>query len=174
MLNLRLFLLAISLLLTGSFAVSAKQSSAVEVPMIARGVMPAIEVMVNGKGPFVFAIDTGGSGKARADSSLVERLSLEKIGEARGGDGSGQNAQSMSIVQFDSLSIGTLEFHNVQAPSRNYNTRPGMEHIDGILGFDLFSDYLLTLDYPGKRVRIESGQLPSAGDNGIMNFEIFH
>ena|SRR5690242_7290089 len=46
-----------------------------------------------------------------------------------------------------------------------------MEHIDGILGFGLFADYLLTLDFPGKRVRIDNGQLPAADDKTILNFE---
>ncbi len=35
-------------------------SAVVELPMLFRGPMPAVEVKVNGQGPFIFAIDTGG------------------------------------------------------------------------------------------------------------------
>ncbi len=43
--------------------------------------------------------------------------------------------------------------------------------MDGILGFNLFSDYLLTLDYAAKRVRIEQGQLPEPDGAEILNYE---
>jgi hypothetical protein len=38
--------------------------------------------MVNGKGPFLFLIDTGGQGQARADVSLVQRLGLSTVGQS--------------------------------------------------------------------------------------------
>jgi hypothetical protein len=77
----------------------------------------------------------------------------------------------MDVVKATSISFGGLEFRDVSAPSRNYNTSPRLPHIDGILGFNLFSDYLLTLDYPGKRVRVERGELPNADGVQILNFE---
>ncbi len=142
-----------------------------ELPMLFRGPMPAVEVKVNGKGPFLFAIDTGAGGAGRIDSSLVEKLSLPEVGEARGSDGSGANALTMKVIQVDSLSVGGLEFHNLHLPSRNYNTSPNLPHIDGILGFNLFADYLLTLDYAAKRVRIEQGQLPAPDGAEVLSFE---
>jgi hypothetical protein len=77
----------------------------------------------------------------------------------------------MKLIQVDSISIGSLELRNLQMPSRDYNTSPQLPHIDGIIGFDLFSDYLLTLDYAAKRVRIEKGQLPEADGSEILNYE---
>ena len=44
--------------------------------------------------------------------------------------------------------------------------------VDGILGFALFTDYLLTLDYPAMQVKLFSGGLPSANRSDILNFEI--
>ncbi len=58
------------------------------------------------------------------DSSLVEKLGLHEAGEARGSDGSGNNARSMKLIQVDSLTIGNLEFHHLTLPSRDYNTSP--------------------------------------------------
>ena len=150
---------------------AAQKKFAVDLPMQFRGSMPVIEVSVNGKGPFLFAIDTGAQGEARADSSLVQRLQLPKVNEGVVGDGSNRNSRKVDVIQFETLAIGSLKFRNIQALTRNYNTVPSYLKIDGILGFDLFSNHLLTLDYPNKRVRIERGELPKPDGKEILRFE---
>ena len=142
----------------------------VDAAMLFRGPMPAVEVMVNGQGPFLFAIDTGAQGAARVDSSLVEKLKLKSIDKIQAGDGSGRNARTLDVVQLDSISFGGVQFTNVRAITRDYNTSPTLPKIDGILGFNLFAEYLLTLDYPGQRVRLERGELPQANGAEIINF----
>ncbi len=142
-----------------------------EAEMKMRGPMPAVEVMVNGQGPFLFAIDTGGSGTARFDSSLVEKLKLETVGETRGSDGTGRGATAMALVKAASLKFGALELRDVVAASRNYNTAPNFPHIDGILGFGFFQDVLMTLDYVGKRVLVEAGSLPAPDGREVLAFE---
>ncbi len=149
----------------------ATNFNSTEVPMKFRGSMPAVEVIVNGEGPFLFAIDTGGQGQARADTSLVERLKLEKIGEVQAGDGSGKNTRTLDMVKMDSIKIGDIVFSDVRSITRNYNSSPGLPKIYGILGFNLFENYLLTLDYPNKLVRIEKGKLPKANGRNILKFE---
>lgn len=178
MLKLKAVLFALVNLLFGSLPAAAQGPSqaanpgapVVEVPMILRGSTPAVEVMVNGKGPFLFVIDTGAMGAARADSSLVERLKLPVVGKMRAGDGSGRST-SLDVVRLDSVSIGGLQFNNLRAPTRDYNRSPAASRVDGILGFDLFSDYLLTLDFPGKRVRIERGQTLKADGADVMSYD---
>lgn len=165
------------LLLLSSYALFAQpapqKATTADVPMLLRGTTPAVEVIINGQGPFLFAIDTGGQGQARVDSSLVEKLKLQTVGQVQGSDGSGRNARAMDVVRLDSVSFGGVEFRNVEAASRNYNTNPNMPKIDGILGFNLFADYLLTLDYPAKRVRLTRGELPQADGAQVLNFESF-
>ncbi|HEX5708766.1 MAG TPA: aspartyl protease family protein [Pyrinomonadaceae bacterium] len=139
--------------------------------MLFRGPMPAVEVMVNGQGPFLFAIDTGAEGEARVDSSLVERLKLRPAGQVQASDGSGRNTRSLDVFELDSVALGGVTFRAVRAPSRDYNTSPNLPNIDGILGFNLFADYLLTLDYPAKRVRLERGELPAADGARVLSFE---
>jgi hypothetical protein len=143
----------------------------VDVPMLMRGGMAAVEVSVNGQGPFVFAIDTGAAGAARADASLVEKLKLQTVGTMQASDGSGRNARTLDVVRLDSISLGGVQFRDVRAPTRNYNGSPRMPQIDGILGFNLFSEYLLILDYPARRVRLERGELPAADGAEILSFE---
>jgi hypothetical protein len=151
----------------------SSRKTIVDVPMLFNGPMPAVEVMVNGKGPFLFTIDTGAQGQARADQTLGARLGLQPAGKALAGDGSGMNAKEVNLVQLDSLAIGGVQFHNVEAIMRDYNrmSPPDAPHIDGILGFNLFADYLLTLDYVGKRVRLEQGELPKADGKEILDFQ---
>ena len=158
------------LLLCLAFGVS-KANTLVEVPMKFRGSMPAVDVMINGKGPFLFAIDTGGQGQARADTTLVEKLGLKRVGEVMAGDGSGTNSRTLDLVGVDSIKIGDLEFKDVQALTRNYNRSPAVPKIDGILGFNLFENHLLTLDFPGKRVLISKGALPKPNGKDILQIE---
>lgn len=165
-----LFLTA-TIILVFSLSAIAQKSTVVDVPMSFFGTGPAIEVMVNGKGPFLFLIDTGAQGMARADTSLVQKLNISVAGQTTSSDGSAKKV-NINKVRFETLSIGNLQFRDVEALSRNYNTASHLRHIDGILGFDLFADYLLTLDYPNKRVRIERGALPKPDGAQIINFEM--
>jgi hypothetical protein len=159
------------IILALSFSSVAQKSAIVDVPMIFYGTRPAIEVTANDKPGFLFLIDTGAQGMARADVSLVQRLRLPSVGQSTASDISGTNPVNLNEVRFDTLSIGSFSFRQVTALSRNYNTVSYLPNIDGILGFELFSDYLLTLDYPKKRVRIEKGELPKPDGARILSFE---
>src|SRR5258708_22209777 len=87
-------------------------SAVADLPMLFRGPEPAVEVMVNGQGPFLFAIDTGATDAARLDSSLVERLGIRVTGTSTHSDGSNQKTK-LGVVRLDSLVIGGVEFRNV-------------------------------------------------------------
>lgn len=142
----------------------------VDVPITFRGPMPVVEVMVNGKGPFLFTIDTGAGMEADLDAALAAQLKLQTSGKVRGGDPSGRNAQEYDTVAIDSIALGNVEFRNVTAISRARRMSPNAPKVDGILGFSLFKDYLFTLDYPGKRLRLERRELPESNSADILNF----
>lgn len=172
-------LLTAALVAASSAAVARAQTAAApavpgtvaDVPMLMRGPMPAVEVMVNGRGPFLFAIDTGAEGGARFDASLAEKLKLPKVGEARGSDTSGRNVRTLDVLRADTLEFGGLRFEQVDAPSRDYNLSSRLPKIDGILGLGLFAGRLLTLDYPARRVRVGRGELPAADGREVIGFE---
>jgi CubicO group peptidase (beta-lactamase class C family) len=142
----------------------------VDTPMLRNGHLPAVQVRVNGQGPFLFAIDTGGAGLARIDSALAARLGLETVGEALGGDPSGKNPRRMRLVAVDSIEIGGATFAKLTAAVRDYNEMPREERVDGILGFGLFANCLLTLDYPADRVRLATGELPAANGADVLDY----
>ena len=143
----------------------------IEFPMHFDGAMPTVEVMVNGKGPFVFGFDTGAQAGPRLDASLVEKLALKATGEVQATDSSGRNPQASATVKLDSLSIGSLRFADVTAASRNYKNSPRPLQVDGILGLNLFADYLVTLDFPAKKLRIEKGELPKSDGAEILDYK---
>jgi CubicO group peptidase (beta-lactamase class C family) len=142
----------------------------VRVAMSRSGHLPTVRVMVNGEGPFLFAIDTGAAGSARIDSTLAARLGLERVGQARSGDPSGRNARTVDLVSIGTLEIGGARFSGLVAAVRNDALRRGDELIDGILGFGLFKDCLLTLDYPGNQLGLEHGALPPANGADVIDF----
>lgn len=153
---------------------SAQGSSVADVPMLFRGPQPAVEVTINGKGPYLFAIDTGAGLQADIDSALVDQLKLKTNGRVGVGDPSGQNARELDTVQVDSIAFGGVEFRSITAVARDQRITPNLPKVDGTLGFSLFAEYLLTLDYPGKRVRLDRGELANANGSDILSFEMPH
>jgi hypothetical protein len=153
-------------------AAMPSQKTVVDVPLIFNGPMPTVEVMVNNQGPFIFEIDTGAGGGARIDASLKERLKLNPVGQAIAGDPSGKNNRTVDLFKLDAVSLAATQFHDVEASVGNYNRMPNMPHVDGVLGFGLFEEYLLTLDYPGKRLHLEKGTLPQANGADVLGYEM--
>jgi CubicO group peptidase (beta-lactamase class C family) len=148
-------------------------ATGVTVEMLKADHLPAVRVMVNGQGPFLFGIDTGARGAARVDSAVAAKLGLEVVGQVRAGDPSGRNSRMMNLVRVGALEIGGARFEGVQAAVRDYNERRiGSTPIDGILGFGLFQELLLTLDYPGAKVKIERGALPPVDGTEVIPIRV--
>ena len=136
----------------------------VEVAMLA-GEGVVVEVRLDGKGPYRFALDTGAAGGGRMSRALAESLALPVIGEMMAGDPSGKSRETVRIVEAGTLALGGATFHQVRLMVRDLPARPrrpnaeaaaanapsAPSEIDGVLGFGLFQDHLLTLDYPGRR-----------------------
>lgn len=160
------------LLLLFACSAVAQEVNVATAPMHMRGLMPVVEVKLNGQGPFAFMIDTGAGMQADIDPSVVERLKLQLSGRAINGDPSGENDREVATATINSLTIGKAEFRNVTAVVRPQRITKDYPAVDGILGFALFTDYLLTLDYPGMQVRLARGALPPANGVDLLNFEI--
>jgi len=131
-----------------------------------------IDVKVNGHGPFPFLLDTGASGDGRIDTSLVTLLSLKKVGERINDDGTGLNVQVHDVVEVDSVEFGGVAFRNLSFMAGDYSRRsyPTPRPIYGLLALELFSDLLLTIDYPEKSIRLEFGALQRDGGENVVNY----
>jgi D-alanyl-D-alanine carboxypeptidase len=142
----------------------------VDVPMLRNRHLPAVHVTIDGQGPFLFAIDTGGAGLARIDAALAAKLGLQKVGEVRSGDPSGRNTKTLPLLALGAIEVGGARFEGVEGSARDFAELPPGEKVDGILGFGLFADCLLTLDYPASRVRLEQGSLPAPNGRDVIPF----
>ena len=149
------FLISISL---GILAAPALAQPAIHsIPMEVLHGKPYVLAMVNGRGPFRFILDTGTGGDAIVTSELVALLNLPQAGKARLNDPSGKGGRSASLRLIDTLSLAGAEFHSIKAVEHSLINAEGP--CDGVLGFTLFKDVLLTIDYPAARVTFAEGQL---------------
>src|SRR5271167_3286299 len=94
-------------------SLSAQGASNAE-PMELRQGAPFVQVMVNGKGPFIFGVDTGTGGEALVCPALAEKLGLPTSGEAEVGDPSGQNRHKVPLYLISSLKVAGVGFKNVK------------------------------------------------------------
>ena len=127
---------------------------------------PYVMVTVNGKGPFRFVIDTGTGGEAFVSADLATELALPQTGEITLNDPSGQGGRKVPMVMLESLQIAGVEFTGVKAAVHNLGSGDGT--CQGLLGFALFRNYLLTLDYPNHRMALTSGSLDPDGGKSVL------
>jgi len=170
--NLRVLTASIALFFVGVVSAPAQNRTVAVAPMQFRGLMPVIEAKLNGQGPFFFAIDTGGGMQADIDPAVATQLNLQPTGKVLIGDPSRQNDREMELTSIASLTFGGAEFRNVTALIRTQRITKDYPEVDGFLGFALFTEYLLTLDYPAMQVRLARGALPAANGADILPFEI--
>jgi hypothetical protein len=131
-------------------------SGTVEVPLLgasARDRRPMVEVMIDGKGPYRFAIETGAR-EIDLSKALVDSLHLKRIG---GPDDSPE-------FHLDSLNVGAVTFADFPVGE----LPPGIGGFDGVLGLPLYQNLLLTIDYPAGHVRFAKGELPRADGQSIL------
>ncbi len=130
----------------------------VSVSMDDWGGRPVVEARVNGQGPFKLLIDTGTTFPAVLNNALVKNLKLAESGTRK----LQTEDETLETVEIGTLAIGEAKFSSFPAICSDVGgCMPADSHgIVGILGLPLFQDCLLTLDFPKRRVRLESGTLP--------------
>lgn len=110
-----------------------------------------VKVRINGRGPFDFVFDSGAGGVA-INSRLIAELNPKRVGaqEARGVGG----ADSAEVYQIDTLSLETLVLDSLLAFAvdlGNLDEAAG-RRIDGAIGYDLLSRFIVTVDYDAGRL----------------------
>ena len=131
---------------------------------------PYVMVTINGKGPFRFIVDTGTGGDAIVTSELAHQLELPVVGEARLNDPTGQGGQAAPVRKVDTLRVAGVEFYAVKAVEHALPFGDGA--CQGMLGFTLFRDFLLTLDYVNGRLVLAEGELTPDGEKSVLPFRM--
>lgn len=113
---------------------------------------PYVPVFVNGKGPSMFILDTG------ADLTVIEKGHAAELGLAMEGSieirGGGEGTLDASMIAGPTVTIAGLEIPSGAmiaiplGPLSLYEGRP----MQGILGYDVLSRFVVEVDYAGKQV----------------------
>ncbi len=137
------------------------------------------QVMVNGKGPFRFVIDTGASRSTLAPH-LAKSLGLtESVGRNVMLNGV-TGAAEVTTVPVESIEIGALKFENQNLPVIFTSI---MGNADGILGVAGFDDQRIDVDFKKDRVTVlaSNGKRPhysmvtaraTRNANGLMILDV--
>ncbi len=129
---------------------------------------PMIELMVNGRGPFKFVVDTGAS-LSVIDAGIAQDLGLAVVGtQVLRSPGASQEIQG-SRVQVGTLKAGGL---SIEGPVLATMDLVGFSAgtIEGVLGRPHFDELLLTFDYPGSKLVVNPGAL-DASDPATVSFD---
>ncbi len=146
---------------------SIMRSDRVVLPLDSDAARPTIQAKINGKGPFLFVLDTGAQGFV-IHADLAKELGLPVVGKDTMGDPSAPDAIEVDRVRMESVEIGPVSLSGViaisweQPPAMKYHL-PGR----GVFGVSMLSAFLVTLDYPGSKIVIENGSLSVDDDNVV-------
>lgn len=129
-----------------------------------------VTAKVDGKGPFVFAVDTGASGMGRADAGLVATLGLPVTGSGSTSDGVATAA--VETVRLSSVELGGFVRRDLEVMTRDYSSKLTPEAaFSGILGRAFFGDGLLVIDYPARRLTFTRAAALTGDGPGILSYE---
>lgn len=119
---------------------------------------PFVTIMVNGKGPFRFVVDTGASMSVLSDktAALLGIKPVAKGGNARAIGGSGSFPILYGLL--DSISIGETKIETVPIYIRTVfsaEDSPERERSDGYLGLSVLSHFAMTIDYQTRQMLLD-------------------
>ncbi len=119
---------------------------------------PFIKVMVNGRGPLRFVVDTGASLSVISDTAAAQ-LGIKPV--ARGGNAravGGSGAFPIVYGLLDSIAIGEAKIDAVPVYIRTIYSAPDtpeIEKADGYIGLSVLANYAVTLDYQAKQMTLD-------------------
>ena len=116
------------------------------------------EVLINGRGPFRFLVDTGAT-QTVITPKVATSLGLKKIATNLMFGVGGEGKVDSPMYRADALKIGDVTVKNIPLGTVS---NPLLELVmDGILGPSLLADFIVTMDYP--RNQIELSRKPPEG-----------
>jgi hypothetical protein len=158
----RLIKITAAILILISSTVSLGQSEII-IPMDLNLNRPVIELFINQNGPYQFIFDTGAGGNI-IDQDLVSDLGLKETGKVDIGAPGSETKSSAPQVAVSEIKVSGQSFSNISMvvmPLRK------MIPVDGVLSFREFSEYLVNINYPEKKIILIKGELPKDQANII-------
>lgn len=156
----------LALVLVVPLLVQGQQSATPSSRFDLRHGVPVVHVYIDHHGPFTFVVDTATSSPAIVSPNLSSKLALKTEGKKAITDLQGGKGQPLGVSKLDSLEIAGMEFKSVPAI---VGSLPGSARkYDGIIGLELFRDYLLTIDFPHRQLQVTGGALSLGDDPNVI------
>lgn len=128
-----------------------------------------LDVMLNGKGPYHFIFDTGGSNVV--DPAVAKEIGAFGTGSANG-SGVGAQTESLSFGHVATLQVGDAVLKDqifAVAPTRTGFGVSAGRPVDGLIGWEVLARYITTFDYANRQVVLSmpGTTAPAAGGHVI-------
>lgn len=141
-------------------SISTMGGESVELPAEFDGYKVVLDVMLNGTGPHRMILDTG-SAVSQVPPEVAKAAGIEESGRVRTLDAHG-NVNKEPIGLVSSVEIGGLVGHGVPFTIDRLPERIAEgPKIIGIIGYNMFRNHTLTLDYPNEQVFVSHARLDS-------------
>lgn len=129
---------------------------------------PVIELRINGKGPYRFLLDTGAT-ITMVSEELNHELELSVPADIQAAPADGPAPPP--AVTMHEVVIGDAKLEDLIAVVAPHSMLlKGKDAPRGVLAAASFPGYLLTYDYPGKRISIKKGSLQEANSRSIFQY----
>ena len=137
------------------------------------GTAVLVDVMVDGHGPYRFALDSGSSDVI--DSGLARELGLPVVG-AFHGRGAGERPVDVGMTRVAALGVGDLTLRDqlLRVVPLDFDLNGAKPACRGLIGFELFDRLIVRLDHELKQLTLtEPAGWHYAGDGKMVPFR-FH
>jgi hypothetical protein len=140
------------------------------IPLDTKLGQPVVQVLVNGKGPYRMVLDTGAR-FTKIDDDLLPALNLKPEQRMLAVHGPGEASEPVQVVRLESMSAGGARFLGFEAMVLDYDQvfEQGREY-DGVIGYPVFADVLLTLEYSQQVAVLKQGELPPADKEEVLDY----
>ena len=141
------------------------------VPMGSWGGRPVVSVLIDGKGPYRFVLDTGASGGV-ITHTLARELGLQTLREIDVMSPGSSTPLKGAVVIVGEMRIGSATVWGSALTAMDLSAVFRMEGSPvGVLSAAGFPRYLLTFDYPRRAIRLRAGALPSPDGKRVFAYE---
>ena len=130
-------------------AAIADAERAYEIPFQPFYGLMLVEGHVNGQGPFRFLVDSGATSTVLSND-LFNSLKIPVLSTAVVSCVGGTGKTGTKLAKVEKLKVGELEISNL--PISSFDNAIFAELIDGVLSTADLADFLITLDYPDRRI----------------------
>jgi hypothetical protein len=139
------------------------------VPMESWQGRSVVRVIVDGRGPFPFVLDTGAGGSV-ITKALADSLRLPVEGEAQVGSPLGGKPLPAKIVRVDRFVIGKTLEASFSCLATDLPL-PGPQPLWGVLSALQLPGLLVTWDFAHRRIVFRRGSLPAPDDRQVFSYE---